>query len=119
MKVLIWIAFAFIPGIVNIALRKIGISLGLIHTALLYGAVIYAARKLCIKYDINQFMKEAKKRNLTKMEYAREKYNHILLDTLEIQKHDRVEFKKQARLYVIVGHLKSADANVLYHLYFE
>lgn len=117
MKVLIWIIFMTTPGIVTVLLRNAGISLGGIPVALLYGVCLYAARTLSVKADIWKFEKIARSAGKTPMEYAKAKFDPIILEACELSKYNKAELKKQLKHYSGVGSITSADANFLYNLF--
>lgn len=51
MKILIWLAFLFLNGLITALLNSDGILLGFIPTALLFGATMWAAKSVCKLWD--------------------------------------------------------------------
>ena len=51
MKILIWLAFLFLNGMITALLNADGILLGFIPTALLFSATIWGAKSVCKLWD--------------------------------------------------------------------
>ena len=83
MKVLIWIGCCVIPAIVNSIFLGIGVRLGGIPVALLYGGAIWLAKFLCDKLDYHRAMKKATEAGMTLSEYGKQGLPTAFLDKLE------------------------------------
>lgn len=61
MKILIWIACAFVLSLITVSLKYAGILLGFIPTFILGSLMFWAASKLCKMWDIHKQSKKEKK----------------------------------------------------------
>lgn len=51
MKILIWFGCFFVSGLIQVAMKNQGITLGMLPVMALYGLSYWAARTLCLKWD--------------------------------------------------------------------
>lgn len=95
MRLFIRICCAFIVSAMVTALDLfLGIGLGFIPTFIIWALCFWYSDKLCYYYDVNKFIKEAKKNNITASEYLYKRYNRALIDTCKSKGNNKRELTK-------------------------
>ena len=94
------------------------VFLGVITTVSLGGVCFFVVRTLGVNAGVKKFKEEAKNHDKTLQEYAKIKFGDTLLESCELNKYDKAEFKKLLNHYSSVGVITSVDAKVLYYIFF-
>jgi hypothetical protein len=83
MKALIWIGCCGTASIINMCLYDVGIVIGGLIGALLYGGAVWLAITLCNKWDWYTVLKKASEAGMTVTEYGRQGLSEEFLTKLE------------------------------------
>lgn len=109
MKFLIWFLAATVP----VYLNMIGITLGGIPTAILYGILIWLATLLCQKWDLHCINKAASKLGMSSFEYVKTQIPATLLKHIESEKGNPSELKHYLTICVKDRSISKVFADIL------
>lgn len=114
MKALIWISCCSAASLISAFLLDLGMIIGGIPSALLFGGAVWLAFKLCEKYDWSKAMEKVAESGMTIPEYAKQGLTEDFLHNLPKLTYEKM--KSTLKAEVSKGNITPAQCIILLKL---